>query len=254
MLSAVCSIISAVDGIRDCSQSLSIVGSISYPCLVIIFTVIIRLALWPVVKKQLHHQKAMRDLQPETTKVKQKAKGDKQKESQLMVELFKEKQINPFASIGLAFLQFPILIALFFVLQHIGDAGRIEEVAYPFIANLDIIKGIIAEPSSFQPSLFGIVDMAKPNIVIALFAGLAQYVQAKQLMPKNTSGADKKSSFAFNATLIFPILTVAIGVRFPSALALYWFTSSAVAVIQQHIVLNDEVSLIESVKKIGRRK
>src|SRR5688572_6622282 len=86
---------------------------------IVILTILIRLLLWPLVKKQLQHQKVMKELQPEIAKLKKRAGGDRQKESQLMVELFKEKEVNPFASLGLAILQFPILIALFFVLRDI---------------------------------------------------------------------------------------------------------------------------------------
>src|SRR3954468_2193892 len=69
----------------------------------IIFTIIIRLLLWPLVKKQLHQAKAMRKLQPDIKRIKQATKGNRQKESQMLMELYKEKGIIPFAT-------FPILI------------------------------------------------------------------------------------------------------------------------------------------------
>lgn len=215
---------------------------------IIILTILIRIALWPLVKRQLNHQKAMRDLQPEINKIKAKAKGDKQKESQLMVELFKEKDINPFASLGLALLQFPILIALYVVLKDIGDPGKIQESVYSFVAALGPVKDIFANPSDYHPTFLGFVDMTKPSVVIAVLAGVAQFFQARQLTPKDSSKSGFAAQLGFNATLIFPVLTVAIGIQFPSALALYWFTSSAVAVLQQHLVFSEEVTLIEKLK------
>jgi len=68
---------------------------------IIIFTVLVRLLLWPLVKKQLHQTKAMRKVQPELKRIKAAAKGDKRKEQQLMMELYKERGINPFGSIGI---------------------------------------------------------------------------------------------------------------------------------------------------------
>jgi YidC/Oxa1 family membrane protein insertase len=65
---------------------------------VIILTLIIRFALWPLTAKQLHSQKKMQALQPEISKVKKKAKGDKQLESQMLMELYKEKEISPFSA------------------------------------------------------------------------------------------------------------------------------------------------------------
>lgn len=221
---------------------------------IIIITVLIRLAMWPLVKKQLHHQKIMKELQPEIAKIKKQASGDRQKESQMMVELFKEKEVNPFASLGLALLQFPILIALFFVFREIVVGNNIGGVAYSFVSSLGPVKDIIANPDSFDPTLFGLVHMGEPSIVLALLAGLAQYAQARQLTPRNTEKAGFAANIGFNMTLIFPILTVAIAARLPSALALYWFTSSVIAVIQQQIVLGDEVKFVQRFKSLGSSK
>lgn len=220
---------------------------------VIVLTVIIRLALWPLVKRQLHHQKAMRDLQPEIAKIKAKTKGDRTKESQMMVELFKQKEINPFGSLGLALVQFPILIALFFVLRDIVEPGQIGEVAYGWVANLDAIKTIIADPSVFHPTLLGLVDLTKPNVVLAVVAGIFQYLQARQLTPRNVTGSSPMANMGTTMTLLFPILTVIIALQLPSALALYWATSSAIALLQQHMVLSSEVSLMQKVFSRGKK-
>src|SRR5438552_9003613 len=86
---------------------------------IIIFTILIRLLLWPLVKKQLHHAKAMRELQPELKKIKAAAKGNRQEESRLVMELYKEKEINPFSSLGIVIVQAPILIGLYLGLQKL---------------------------------------------------------------------------------------------------------------------------------------
>src|SRR5687768_10596742 len=78
----------------------------------ILFTIVIRLLLWPLVKKQLHHAKAMRKLQPELKKIKKQTKGDRQKESMMMMELYKERGINPFGTIPILIVQFIVLIGL----------------------------------------------------------------------------------------------------------------------------------------------
>ena len=79
---------------------------------IIIFTLIIRLALWPLVRKQLHHSKAMKKLQPELKKIKKAAAGDRQKEARLQMELYKEHDVKPFSTIGTLIIQIPIFIAL----------------------------------------------------------------------------------------------------------------------------------------------
>jgi YidC/Oxa1 family membrane protein insertase len=71
----------------------------------IIFTILVRLAMWPLVKKQLHQVKAMRKLQPELVKIKKETKGDKRLESMRMMELYKKHDVSPFRSIGILLIQ-----------------------------------------------------------------------------------------------------------------------------------------------------
>src|ERR1700759_4864375 len=104
---------------------------------IIIFTVLIRLLMWPLVKKQINQAKAMRELTPELKKIKAAAKGDRQKESQMTMELYKEREINPFASIGILLVQLPILIGLYSGLRRItSNPHELITFSYPFIHNL----------------------------------------------------------------------------------------------------------------------
>ncbi len=64
---------------------------------IILFTILVRLALWPLIKKQLHQTKLMRKVQPDLKKIKARTKGNKQLEAQLMMELYREKGIKPFS-------------------------------------------------------------------------------------------------------------------------------------------------------------
>lgn len=209
---------------------------------IIILTLLIRLLMWPLVKKQLHHTKIMREIQPQIAEIRKKAKGDRQKESLQMMELFKEKEISPFGAMGLALLQLPILIALFFVLRHIIEPAKVAEIAYPFVANLGPVKEILSNPGNFHPHFLGLIDMAKPSLTLALLAGVTQFWQARQLAPQNTTKTTPAARMGFNMTLFLPLLTVYFASRFPSALALYWATSSLVAAIQQQLVLREDVN------------
>src|SRR5256885_6848816 len=85
----------------------------------IIFTIIIRLLLWPLVKKQLHQARAMRRLQPEIKRIKQASKGNRQRESQMLMELYKERGINPFGTFPVLIVQLFVLIGLYSGLRRI---------------------------------------------------------------------------------------------------------------------------------------
>jgi YidC/Oxa1 family membrane protein insertase len=68
---------------------------------IIIFTIIVRFALYPLTRSMLHQSKAMRKLQPELARIKKQTKGNKQAESVAMMELYKKHGVSPFRSIGI---------------------------------------------------------------------------------------------------------------------------------------------------------
>jgi YidC/Oxa1 family membrane protein insertase len=249
---------------------------------IILFTILIRLLMWPLVKKQLHQAKAMRKLQPDLKRIKLAAKGNKQKESQMMMELYKERGINPFSSFGLVLLQLPIFIGLYSGLHKIVlDPKVIGTFSYPFVQHLSWIKEVTAHISSFDGTLFGVVDLTRaavaktgggiywPAMVIVLASAIMQYYQSKQLMPtdkdsrslrtilKDAGGGKQADQGEVNAAVgrstryLIPGLIFFVTVNIPSALSLYWLTSGVVAFLQQAKVLNaDETEMEASVDKV----
>lgn len=237
---------------------------------IIIFTVLVRLLMWPLIKKQLHQAKAMRELQPELKRIKLAAKGDKQKESTMMMELYKEREINPFSSIGLLIVQIPIFLGLYSGLRRIvTNPQAIVDFSYPFIAKLPWIKTLAADPSRFDSTLLGVVDLTKsaldkagviywPAMIIVAASAIMQYFQAKQLMPdtkdkkslrqilgqagegKQTDQAEVSAAVGRSTKFILPIFIFIVTVNIASALSLYWLTSGIVAFIQQSRVLGKD--------------
>ncbi len=166
---------------------------------IILFTILVRILMGPLVKKQLHHAKAMRALQPELQRIKKATKGDRQKESMMVMELYKERQINPFSSLGIIILQIPILLGLYSGLTRlINNPQTLIDFSYPFIQNLSWMKELAGDISKFDSSLFGIVDLIRPAInsagiywpalLIVIGSAVSQYYQTKQLMPNTTDG------------------------------------------------------------------
>ncbi len=225
---------------------------------VIIITVIIRLILWPIVGKQLRSQKKMQELQPEISKIRAQTKGDKQKESQMLMELYKEREINPFSSCLPLLIQLPFLFALFLVFKHAtGNVNDMISQLYTSIAHLPYMKTVIAHPGDFKPELFGVINMAKPSLILAVLAGITQFIQAKMLIPKEVDKEDQQARMTNMMTLLFPFLTLIIALRLPSALALYWTTTTLVAIFQQWWIINRETEKMETIKltnKAGKKK
>jgi YidC/Oxa1 family membrane protein insertase len=218
---------------------------------VIVMSVIVRLALWPLVAKQLHSQRVMQQLAPELAKIRTKAKGDKQLESRMMMDLYKEKGVSPFSSFGLLLIQLPIFIALYSVFNEALKPSEIAKLAYEPIRQLGAIKDIISSPESFKPSLLGLVNLTKPNDVLAFLAGATQFYQGKQLMPKHLDSKDPAAQTTKIMSYLFPVLSFFIARSLPSALALYWAITSLVAIVQQHLVLQQDVEEMEEVAGSG---
>jgi len=240
----------------------------------IIFTIFVRLALFPLVKKQLHQTQAMKKMQPELKKIKAKAKGNKQMESMMMLELYKKHGVNPFRSIGILLVQLPIFLALYSVIQIFTQhRGEVAKYTYDFMEHLGPIQQIIQHPDQFHEKLFGIVDLTKTAftnqgvdiflIVLALVAAGTQYVMSKQTMPQQESkkrlrdvmaeAADGKQAdqSEMNAIVmtkmikVLPIFMFFIMISVPGALALYYAVSNVVAVAQQSYLLKKDEEEME---------
>lgn len=243
----------------------------------IIFTIVVRLLLWPLVRKQLHQTKAMRKLQPEIKKIKLATKGNRTKESAMMMELYKERGINPFGTFPTLIVQLIVLLGLYSGLRKvIDDPQTFVTFAYPALQHLPWIEHLSQNINAFDNTLFGLVDLSRPAIkagsaiyvpALILVAGsaIAQYFQSKQLMPTNKdqrslrailrdAGNGKQAdqsevtgAVGQSTIVLLPVMVFFFTVNLPAALSLYWLAGGIVAFIQQSIVLNkdeDEMELI----------
>lgn len=242
---------------------------------IIIFTIIIRLLMWPLVKKQITQAKAMRELAPEIKKIKAATKGNRQEESRLTMELYREREINPFASIGVLIVQLPIILGLYKGLQRIiSDPHQIVSFSYPFVHHLGWIHQLTINIKNFDSTLFGVVNLTRTAssaegiywsaMVIVLASAIAQFFQTKQLMPQDPeakglrqilaeAGSGKKAdasetNAAVGKTTLFlmPAIIFFVSLRLAVALPLYWLVSSLVAYVQQSKILATDVAVADT--------
>lgn len=242
---------------------------------IILFTVLVRIAMYPLLKKQLHHAMAMKKLQPDMKRIKKEAAGNKQLESQMMMALYKEKEINPFGSIGIILAQVPILIALYLgITKVVKDPTTLVSFSYSWLHNLPFLKDVAANINNFDESLAGLINLTKPAIdhgvvywpalILVILSVVMQYIQSKQLMmtDKNARGlkqilkdsskgkqVDQSEVQAATSkfTLFFiPIILFMVSIGLPSALSLYWFTGALIAFIQQSRILKKDVIEMEA--------
>lgn len=242
----------------------------------IVFTIIIRLLLWPFIKKQLHQAKAMKKLQPEIKKIKQATKGNRQKESMMMMELYKERGINPFGTLPTLILQIIILIGLYSGLTKvIKDPHQMVDFAYGPLQHLPWMEQLSQNIHKFDETLFGVVDLSRaalsaagvywPAMLLVTGSAAAQYFQSKQLMPtdkdarglrailkdagkgKQADQTEVNAAVGRSTLYLLPAMIFLFTVNLASALSLYWLTSGIVAYIQQSIILGRDEQEMEAI-------
>ena len=182
----------------------SVVGD--FGLAIILFTIVVKLLTWPLMKRQINQTKMMRKIQPELAEIKKNCKGNRQMESLQMMDLYKKNNIKPMRSMLTILIQFPIFIALFTAINvsvrpcavnedynvpintctnKTDTTYSVEHSAYPFVRPLNNINTLIEQQSTyfrayekdaenakyeFEPKLFGVVDLfARPSSVFKEF-------------------------------------------------------------------------------------
>lgn len=242
----------------------------------IIFTVIVRFLMYPLVRRQLHQTKMMRKLQPKLKEIKKNAKGNRQVEAMQMMELYKRHGVSPFRSIGILLIQLPIFIGLYHAIQIFTlHRDRLGDYTYSFLESFAPVAHLIDNPETFNQKMLGFIDLtghaiSSSGIDVALFtlavlAGVTQFIMSKQIMPHNESKksfrqimseaaegkqADQSEMNALvmqNMMKIMPFFMFMIMLNLPGALALYYTVSNLVAVGQQGYLLRQDEDELEEI-------
>lgn len=242
----------------------------------VIFTVLIRLLMWPILKKQLHQTKAMRLLQPDIKRIKAATKGNRQQESLMLMELYKERGINPLGTFPILILQMIVFIGLYSGLRKLTiDPNTIVTFAYPSVQHLSWIQNLSHNIHHFDNTLLGVVDLGRkaldktgvywPAMLIVIASAAAQFFQTKQLMPtskdqrglrailkdagngKQAEQSEITAAVSGSTKYMIPLMIFVFYVNIPSALPLYWLAASLVALVQQGIVLGRDETEMEGI-------
>ncbi len=200
---------------------------------IILLTIIIRVILLPLSKQSIVSQKALQDLQPKIEEIKKQFPG-KEEQGKAMIKLYQDNKINPLSSCLPLLIQLPFLIAVYQVFRTGLMKGSLNLV-YPFIAKPDVINVIS----------FGFLNLSKPNWILAVLAGAAQFFQAKMMYTKkapiSTKGAqDENMTAMLNKQMLYfmPLFTVFIGISLPGGLTLYWLLVTLLTILQQLFIFN----------------
>jgi len=198
---------------------------------IILLTIAIKLIFWPLGRSAIKSQKALQELQPKLEELKKQYKDDKVGLSKATMELYKNNKVNPFSSCLPLLIQLPFLFAVYQVFRD-GTNNK-----------LGFVYSFIHRPEAINVISLGFLNLAKPNIILAVLAGLAQFWQAKMMSTvkpavKTPGSKDEGMAAIMNKQMLYlmPAITIFIGISLPAGLTLYWLVLTLLTVIQQLFV------------------
>lgn len=207
----------------------------------IIFTCIVKLAMFPLSKKSITTQMQMKRLEPELARIKEKYKDKREELARQTMQLYRDRNINPFSGLVVVLIQFPIIIALYWVFYKAG----LPEVT------TDILYSFVAVPEKINMMFLGILDITHKSLVLALLAAITQYFQIKYSMPtlpvSNSATPSFKDDFMKSMHIQMrygmPLIVFFAAWSFPAVIALYWVTSNVFAIGQELYIRRHKASL-----------
>ena len=196
---------------------------------VVIFTFLVKLALFPLSQKAVRTGLQMRTFEHELAVLKERHQGDREAHAKATMAFYKEKNVNPFSSVFLALVQIPIILGLYFVFYSGGLPDIKTELLYSFVTVPKV-----------DMQFLGLIDITKGSAMLAILVAVSQYFQVKFSMPAmkpKVAGASMKDDFArtlhFQMRYFLPVLVGVIAYNISGAVSLYWITSNLFAIGQE---------------------
>lgn len=189
----------------------------NYGIVLIVFSVIIKILVYPLTKKSYQSMKDIQTIQPEVTKLREKFKSDPQKLNQATMNLYKEHGVNPLGGCLPMLLQMPLLFALFIVFR-----STIELRGAPFIFWISDLS----QPDALIPLPFSLPLYGDQISLLPLLMGVSMFVQQKM----TTSQANPQQKMMTQFMSVFFIILFN---QFPSGLNLYYTLFNVLTILQQ---------------------
>lgn len=191
----------------------------NYGFVIIIFSLIIKLAVYPLTKQSYQSMKKMQALQPKIAELKEKYKDDPQKLNSETMKLYSTYGINPAGGCLPILLQMPIFIALWGMFQSV-----IELRQQPFVWWIkDLSTPDVIYDLGFKLPLFGVQQISG----LALLMGITTFFQQKMTM---------KDPSQKMLVYLMPIMLTILFMTFPSGLNLYYFMFNVFSIAQQYYI------------------
>ena len=183
----------------------------SYGLAIIVFTLLIKIVMYPITHKQFESMVKMQKIQPIVAQVKEQYKSDAQLMNKELMKVYKKYKVNPLGGCLPMLLQLPIFIAIWNMLQ---SAIELRSASFFWIKSLAL------------PDTVGYIGTIPVNI-LPIFMGVTMLYQ--QSMTQTDS---KQKSMMYFMPLIFLVFFW----NMPSGLVLYWSMQNVLSIGQQFLI------------------
>lgn len=209
----------------------------SFGLAIIIFTLLMRGATWPLTRSQMRSTRAMQVVQPKVQELQKKYK-DPRRRSEETMKLYRESGVNPLGCIWPMLVQMPIWFALYQSIRFtLGDTPEtvlnLSQQLYP----IPFLRTAVPLENHFLW-----LDLGKPDptMIMALLVGLSMWVQQRMMTPTNASSDPQQQQINQTMLWMMPIMFAFFTLSFPSGLALYWVATNVVSIVLQYFYVGRE--------------
>lgn len=209
---------------------------------IVMLVILIRILLIPLFVKQIKSQRNLQIIQPQVKEIQKKYAGDRERQSQELMKLYKDTGTNPLSSCLPILAQAPIFYALFIVLQGIAMSqpkGVLNDQLVESARNATILGAPI------YGTFMNRAETATPTatfwvtLILIMLMTLTSFLTQRQLIVKNTAPDNPMVKQQKILLYVFPIIFAITGVNFPVGVLLYWFTTNLWTMGQQFYVIRN---------------
>ncbi|MBR5227062.1 MAG: membrane protein insertase YidC [Clostridia bacterium] len=236
----------------------------NYGLSIILFTILTKLILFPINYKQSKAMKDMQKLAPLQEEIKQKYKGNKEKQAEELAKAYEQYKINPMAGCLPLLIQIPIILAMFYIvkqpLTYILQVPeeQVIEYAQEYLAKEDVserearnVEINIASEKELMDMKFWNINFgdipsesiktdkeyktSKWTLVIPILSILLSWLQSK-ISAKNSKMTEEQIQQQKSMNLMMPFLSGYIAYVMPIALGVYWLLGSVLGIVSQLVI------------------
>lgn len=202
---------------------------------IIVFTILVRLATYPLTMKQQRSTKAMQEIQPEMKKLQEKYKNDRERLAAAQMELYREYGVNPLAGCLPLLIQFPILIGLYRAIVATLAATPLQLLDLSGRLWIDDLSSAVPMDSRF---LWLNLATPDPLYILPILVVVTTWLQQKLLTPATASSSsgdkstDQAAAMSRQMMMIMPIMFGFFSLSFASGLSIYFIVSNIIGIGQ----------------------